>query len=95
MSSALGEPQLLLIEFKLRLPAVPQTIEQALFAVARLGGHLKNNGAPGWQALGRGYQKFLDYEIGFRAARSLTRSDQPWALRVRPPDRIRKRLTID
>ena len=72
----LSEPQLLLIKFKLRLPAVPQTIEQALFAVARLGGHLKNNGAPGWQTLGRGYQKLLDYEIGFRAARSLTRSDQ-------------------
>ncbi len=75
-TTILSEPQLLLIKFKLRLPAVPQTIEQALFAVARLGGHLKNNGAPGWQTLGRGYQKLLDYEIGFRAARSQMGSDQ-------------------
>lgn len=35
------------------------TIGEAMLAIAGLGGHLKRNGAPGWQTLGRGYIKFL------------------------------------
>ena len=38
-----------------RLPARP-TARQALLAVAALGGHIKNNGEPGWLVLGRGYE---------------------------------------
>lgn len=75
-TAILTEPQLLVIKFKLRLPAVPNTIGDALLAVARLGGHLKNNGMPGWQTLGKGYEKVLDYEIGFRAALASLGSDQ-------------------
>jgi hypothetical protein len=35
----------------------PTTVELALLHLARLGGHLRNNGKPGWQTLGRGYEK--------------------------------------
>jgi hypothetical protein len=35
------------------------TARQALAALAALGGHIKNNGHPGWLVLGRGYEKLL------------------------------------
>ena len=38
-----------------------------LLAVAGLGGHLTQNGAPGWQVLQRGYRRLLDYEAGWNA----------------------------
>lgn len=38
-----------------------------MLAVAKLGGHIKNNGDPGWQVLWRGYEELLKYEIGWRA----------------------------
>jgi hypothetical protein len=50
------------------LPSEP-TIKDAVAAIARLGGHIKNNGAPGWLVLWRGYQDFLVFERGWRAAR--------------------------
>jgi hypothetical protein len=37
------------------------TAEQALLAIAALGGHLKNNGPPGWIVLIRGFQDLLRY----------------------------------
>lgn len=55
-----------------RLPSIP-TVRDVLLAIARLGGHLKRNGEPGWQTLGRGYEDLLMLEAGFRLA---TRSDQ-------------------
>jgi hypothetical protein len=45
------------------------TIKHALYAVAALGGHLKNNGEPGWLVLGRGMQHLLTLEVGWLAAR--------------------------
>lgn len=44
------------------------TARAALLAIARLGGHITNNGEPGWIVLGRGYQKLLDLEEGARIA---------------------------
>jgi hypothetical protein len=38
------------------LPDQP-TIQDAVLAIAALGGHLKHNGAPGWQTLASGYEK--------------------------------------
>jgi hypothetical protein len=35
------------------------TVGDAMLAIAGLGGHIKNNGAPGWQVLGRGFEKML------------------------------------
>ncbi len=55
------------------LSATP-TLREALLAIAALGGHLKNNGDPGWQVLSRGWQRLRDYDAGYRMARS--RSDQ-------------------
>jgi hypothetical protein len=51
------------------LSAKPTAL-QALLAIAGLGGHLKRNGSPGWQVLRRGYQRLLDYEAGWTAARA-------------------------
>jgi len=51
------------------------TVREALLAVAALGGHLKNNGDPGWRVLSRGWRKLLDYERGYVIAADL-RSDQ-------------------
>jgi Transposase DNA-binding/Transposase DDE domain len=44
------------------------TADEALRAIAGLGGHLKRNGAPGWITLGRGFDTLLAYEIGYLAA---------------------------
>ena len=50
-----------------RLGTTP-TLAEALLAVARLGGHLRQNGDPGWLVLGRGMQKLLWMETGWAAA---------------------------
>lgn len=44
------------------------TVKEVLMAVARMGGHLKQNGEPGWLVLGRGMQKLLWMEAGWAAA---------------------------
>jgi len=43
---------------KQNLPA-RLTARDALLAIAALGGHIKNNGEPGWLVLGRGYERLL------------------------------------
>ena len=50
-----------------KLPAHP-TRREVLLAVARVGGHLKSNGEPGWLVLGRGMEQLLDFSAGWRAA---------------------------
>lgn len=55
------------------LPENP-TAGQVLLAIAGLGGHLKRNGAPGWQVLARGYQRLLDYAAGWTAAHNASRT---------------------
>jgi hypothetical protein len=70
---ALSETQLQVLcavyekKFKKKLP-VTMNVAHAMLAVAALGGHIKNNGLPGWQVLGRGYQDLLQYELGWIAA---------------------------
>lgn len=44
------------------------TAEQVLLAVAEIGGHLPQNGPPGWMVLGRGFDKLSSAEIGWEAA---------------------------
>lgn len=46
------------------------TLREAMLAVAAEGGHIKNNGDPGWQVLGRGYEKLLLIELGVALARA-------------------------
>lgn len=52
------------------------TLREALLAVARLGGHLRQNGPPGWLVLGRGMQKLLWLETGWAAAEHARKCDQ-------------------
>lgn len=56
------------------LPVRP-TARELMLAVAALGGHIKNNGDPGWIVLGRGLMDLIAYEVGWVAARA-ARSDQ-------------------
>ena len=49
------------------LPAAP-TIKQVTLAIARLGGLLRQNGAPGWAVLHRGLQVLLGLSEGWRLA---------------------------
>ena len=57
---------------KNRLGSNP-TARQALLAVAALGGFQKHNREPGWQTIGRGYEKLIErvvaYRDGWNAAR--------------------------
>ena len=55
------------------LPNNP-TLRDAMLAIARLGGHLKRNGEPGWLVLGRGYLKLLDLAQGFLIAKRCDQS---------------------
>ncbi len=64
--------EVLIATSKKKLPR-PLTVRQALMAAAALGGHIKNNGEPGWFVLGRGYDRLLAMETAWSAAR---RSDQ-------------------
>jgi hypothetical protein len=44
-------------------------VRDAVLALARFfGGHLKSNGEPGWQVLGRAYESLLAHEYGWRLA---------------------------
>jgi hypothetical protein len=49
-----------------RLPRSP-TAREALYAIARMGGHLRHNGAPGWQTLADGFHQLHWIELGWRA----------------------------
>jgi hypothetical protein len=48
------------------LPKNP-TVQDALWCIAGLGGHIKNNGQPGWQVLQRGMEKFVAFADGWCA----------------------------
>jgi hypothetical protein len=67
-TSVLSQTQLRLLQHRLKLPKLPSTAKEALYAVARLGGHLKRNGDPGWLTLGRGFEKLLFLQAGWHAA---------------------------
>jgi hypothetical protein len=45
------------------------TVRAALLAVASLGGHLPNNGEPGWLVLHRGWERLVAATLGWEAAR--------------------------
>jgi hypothetical protein len=56
------------------LPPDP-TIADVFRGIARLGGHHKSNGPPGWQLLWYGFQYLLSFAAGFIAGRSATSCD--------------------
>ena len=51
------------------------TTAQATYAVAKLGGHLKRNGLPGWQTLGRGFERLFWMQARWLVATQRERSD--------------------
>lgn len=48
------------------VPARP-TVQDVLWCIAGLGGHIKNNGQPGWEVLQRGMEDFLPFAAGWCA----------------------------
>lgn len=56
-------------ETKRPLPPDP-TVRDVLLEVARLGGHIRNNGLPGWLILRRGLDKLLSIQRGWILARA-------------------------
>ena len=67
-SSALTSKQLDVLRAVAKRPLPPNpTARDTMLAVAALGGHLKNNGDPGWLVLGRGMHDLLLLEMGWRA----------------------------
>ena len=68
------DPEQLLLLRKLldrrryHLPPHP-TMRDAMLGIAALGGHIPNNGAPGWLVLGRGLSRLLEAELGWQLAR--------------------------
>ena len=49
----------------------PLCMNDAMLAIAAQGGHIRNNGPPGWQVLHRGFQKILTMEIAWVAAKKM------------------------
>jgi hypothetical protein len=58
--------QITILKAKTKLKKVVEpTIEEAYWALASLGGHLTQNGPPGWQVLWKGMRKLLDFQEGW------------------------------
>lgn len=62
-------PPLFLEVLRLYSMKALHTIQEALLAVAALGGHIKNNGPPGWLVLWRGLRELATLTRGFAIAR--------------------------
>ena len=69
-SAGFDEVDLTLIVQAQRQPTPwPKTLEEAYLLLARLGGHIRNNGPPGWMTLAAGYETLLILRIGWFIAR--------------------------
>lgn len=59
-----------------KIPPCP-TVRDVMLAIADVGGHIRQNGDPGWIVLGRGFEDFVKAEAAWRAALAQApRSDQ-------------------
>lgn len=58
---------------KMKYTALPKnpTVHHVLSAIATIGGHVRNNGPPGWLVIGRGFDQLLAMEVGYLAARGI------------------------
>lgn len=52
------------------------SVAEAFTAIARLGGHIRNNGPPGWIVIGRGFDDLLKYEAVLLALKNPKKRDQ-------------------
>jgi IS4 transposase len=73
-AAVLTPTQITILRKKKLLSTSNPSAQQAMLAVAALGGHIVNNGSPGWIVLGRGYEDLLMLEAGFLLASA--RNDQ-------------------
>lgn len=74
-TTLLSSSELAALELMAPKPLGPRpTIHEALWAIASLGGHIKNNGDPGWQVIGRGFEDLLRYTEMYE--RLVSKSDQ-------------------
>ena len=64
---------LMLKQHRYTLAAAP-TVRDVMLGIAALGGHIRNNGDPGWQVLGRGFTRFAEAEQVWRIARNYDQS---------------------
>jgi len=71
--AALSGTQLMVLRAMAKNVALPRnpTAEEALLAIASLGGHLKRNGPPGWIVLGRGFQTLVHYVEAWEVLKNL------------------------
>jgi hypothetical protein len=60
-----------------KMPGRGATAKDALYAVAGLGGHLKNNGPPGWRTLAYGMQELISLSTAWEAAVAHTTKTAP------------------
>lgn len=51
------------------------SVEEALFAVAGMGGHMKRNGPPGWKVLSRGMTELLTSVVAWEAGAAAARRE--------------------
>lgn len=63
----LSEPELKVLRAKSKKHPLPKnpTASDVCIAIARVGGYAPQNGPPGWQVLGRGFQKLLTLTEGY------------------------------
>lgn len=67
----LGDVRLTVLrQFAARPVPDDATVEQAMLAIAGLGGHKKSNGPPGWLTLGRGFRQLRALTQGWLAAKN-------------------------
>ena len=64
--AGLSETETLVLEKTLKRKL--ETVEEVLYAVARLGGHLKHNGFPGTKTLARGLKRLQELTQGYELA---------------------------
>jgi Transposase DNA-binding/Transposase DDE domain len=66
--TALSERQIRLLRLHTTRPLKSRpTNQQVTLALAEFGGHLRNNGPPGWIVLGRAFERLLLLELGWVA----------------------------
>lgn len=63
-----------LLESRRRQLVESPKVRDLMLGIAALGGHIKNNGDPGWLVLGRGFRRFAEAEEVWNL--SIKRSDQ-------------------
>jgi len=77
-TDALTRTQLAVLRLIVRAKPIPPdpTIADVARAIAELGGHIKSNGPPGWQVLGRGFEDLRRAESLYTRIISATSNDQ-------------------